>query len=103
MLLSVCPTPLSLGNNPFRGFLDCSYAERRSKTNWVNDATCIEQTPKNFKSTGKQVYPILYTKKIFVRTGYVTLISERIDTNRNGIHLMTTRSVYAEIHTKQTH
>lgn len=31
----------------------------------------VEQKPKNFKLTGKQVYPILYAKKIFVRTGYV--------------------------------
>jgi hypothetical protein len=59
----------------------------------------LEQTPKNFELTGKQVYPILYTKNIFVRTGYVMNISEWIDINRNGIHL-TTRSVFAEIHTK---
>ena len=36
----------------------------------------LEQTPKNFELTGKQVYPILYTKKIFVRTGYVMNILE---------------------------
>jgi len=31
----------------------------------------VEQTPKNLKLTGKQVYPILRTTKISVRTGYV--------------------------------
>jgi hypothetical protein len=31
----------------------------------------IEQTPKNFQLTGKQVYPILHTKKIFVTTEFV--------------------------------
>jgi len=32
-----------------------------------------EEMPKYFKLTGKQVYPILNTKNIFVRTGYVNV------------------------------